>query len=277
MQSDGRTLPRGRPAGTDHQPPAWPEATAPASRRLPGTTRERKPALAALALLLIVGGALGAGYLVLQSGHRVAAIEISQRIAGSMRIPLTAMRRVEVAAGAGLEYVPWSEASQVAHHYAAITIPPGTLLTSAMVVSSSTVTEGRAVMGLTLKDGQLPGGLQVGDHIDIFEASNSTPVCPGVPGEALAQDAVVLAVTSPPAVSGGSGTDVEVALPPADAGRVACSAANGIVAVAVLPASAAPPTASSPAPHPLASTPPPSTPPPSPAAATPSPAPSATG
>ena len=54
--------------------------TAPGSRRPPQVVRERRPALAALALLLIVGGALGAAYLVLQNGHRVAAIEVTQSL-----------------------------------------------------------------------------------------------------------------------------------------------------------------------------------------------------
>ena len=69
MPGDRGTLTRGaQPAQDNGRRPA-----APGSRRPPRVTRERKPALAALALLLIAGGALGAAYLVLQNGHRVAA------------------------------------------------------------------------------------------------------------------------------------------------------------------------------------------------------------
>ena len=78
MPTDRGTLPRGK-AGRADQQTTW-APTAPAARRLPAPARERKPALAALAVLLILGGALGAGFLVLQSGKRVAAIEISTRI-----------------------------------------------------------------------------------------------------------------------------------------------------------------------------------------------------
>ncbi|HEX9358164.1 MAG TPA: hypothetical protein VF933_30650, partial [Streptosporangiaceae bacterium] len=116
-------------AGSNDQPTIWPEPTAPAGRRLPGAPRERKPALAALAVLLILGGALGAGLLVIQGSKRVAAIEISQQIGAGQRIPLSAMQQVQIAAGSGLAYVPWAEASQVTRFYAVSAIPQGTLLT----------------------------------------------------------------------------------------------------------------------------------------------------
>ncbi len=100
---------RGLAGGADHQP-TWAEPTAPGARRLPGRPRERRPALAALAVLLILGGALAAGFLVLQSGKRVAAIEISAPVGAGQRIPVSAMQQVQIAAGSGLDYVPWTEA-----------------------------------------------------------------------------------------------------------------------------------------------------------------------
>ena len=84
------------------------------------------------------------------------------------RIPLGAMQQVQVASGTGLGYVRWAEASQVTRFYAATTIPPGTLLTGAMVARVSGVAAGRDIVGLALKDGQLPAQLQVGDHIGIY-------------------------------------------------------------------------------------------------------------
>jgi hypothetical protein len=205
-------------------------------RRLPSAPRERKPALAALAVLLIIGGALGAGFLVIQSGKRVAAIEISQQIGAGQQIPLSAMQQVQITAGSGLAYVPWAAASQVARYFTVSTIPPGTLLTREMVATTGTSVAGRAVLGLALKDGQLPHGLQDGDHIDIYQVSDAQETCPGGSGGTLAADAVVLAIGAPSATSGSTAiADVEVALNPSDAGPVACNAANGIVGIAVLP------------------------------------------
>jgi hypothetical protein len=235
MPSDRGTLPRGL-AGSDDQHAIWPEATAPSGRRLPSAPRERKPALAALAVLLILGGALGAGLLVIQGSKRVAAIEISQPVGAGQRIPVTAMQPVQIAAGSGLAYVPWDQASQVARFYTVSAIPQGTLLTREMVATSGTPVAGKAVLGLALKDGQLPRGLTGGDHIDIYQVSDAQETCPGGSGGTLAADAVVLAIGTPSTISGSTAiADVEVALNPSDAGPVACNAANGIVGIAVLP------------------------------------------
>jgi hypothetical protein len=218
---------RGPAPGIDQQG-AWPQPTTPTGRRVPSAPRERKPALAALAVLLILGGALGAGFLVLQSGKRVAAIEISQQIGVGQQIPLSAMQEVQIASGAGLSYVPWSEASQVAQFYAATAIPPRTLLTNAMVGRAGNVTAGKAVLGLSLKDGQVPA--------NIYQVSDAPETCPGSSGSMLARDAVVLDITNPASSSSSAVADVRVAVDPASAGAVACNSSNGIVGLAILPA-----------------------------------------
>src|ERR1017187_8846190 len=234
MSTDRGTMPRGPVPGIDKQG-AWSEPTAPAGRRLPSAPRERKPTLAALAVLLILGGALGAGFLVLQSGKRVPAIEISQQVAAGQKIPQGAMQEIQVASGTGLNYVPWNEAGQVAQFSAAATIPAGTLLTEAMVGRAGNLTAGKAVVGLSLKDGQLPAGLQVGDHVDIYQVSDAPETCPGASGSRLTANAIVLAVTRPASSSSSAVADVRVAVNPADDGVVACNASNGIVGIVVLP------------------------------------------
>jgi hypothetical protein len=238
MSTDRGTMQRGPVPGVDQQG-AWSEPTAPAGRRLPSAPRERKPALAALAVLLILGGALGAGFLVLQSGKRVAAIEIAQQVGAGQKIPLSAMQEIQVASDTGLNYVPWSQASQVAQFYAAEGIPPGTLLTTAMVVRANDVTTGKDVLGLALKDGQLPGQLAVGDHVTIYAVSGTAGAgCPATGGSALSANAIVLYTSSGASgtTASGAATDVTVAVNPADAGAVACNASVQNVALALLPA-----------------------------------------
>jgi len=231
MPDDRGTLARGaQPARGNGRRP-----TAPGSRRPPHVARERKPALAALALLLIAGGALGAAYLVLQTGHRVATIEITQQLGAGERIPPAALREVDIGVGSGLSYVPWSEAGQVSQFYAATAIPPGTLLTSSMVARVNGLASGKAVVGLALKDGQLPDGLQAGEHVNLYQVSDAAQSCPGTPGSTLASNAVVLGISVPPAATSSSSIDVRVALDPSVAGVVTCNAANNNVAVAVLP------------------------------------------
>jgi len=199
-----------------------------------------------------VGGALAAAFLVIQSGKRVAAIEVSQRVTVGQRIPLSALQEVQVSSDTGLNYVPWAQASQVTRFYAATTLPPGTLLTSAMVAQGSNITAGRDILGLALKDGQWPAQLQAGDHVAIYAVSgqNSTTAgCPGTGGAAVASDAIVMFVSSQDGngVPQGGTTDVTVAVNTANAGAVACNAAAGNVAVVVLPAPAAKAAGASPA------------------------------
>ena len=68
-----------------------------AGQRLPVPRRERKPAMAALAVLLIVGGALVSAYLVMASSQRVPVISVAQPVAAGQQIPA-----VRAAGGAGL-------------------------------------------------------------------------------------------------------------------------------------------------------------------------------
>src|SRR5262245_23747903 len=112
MSTDRGTMNRGLAPGQE-QAGIRPEPTSPGGRRLPSAPRERKPALAALALLLIVGGALGAAYLVTQNAKRVAAIEISEQVGAGQKIPLSAMREVQIAANSDVHYVAWSQAGEV--------------------------------------------------------------------------------------------------------------------------------------------------------------------
>ena len=80
--------PTGRvPVNADRQMSAG-TLSGPASRKLPVPPRERKPALAALAILLILGGALAATtLLVLRSGDRVSAIGIVRQIGAGRPSP----------------------------------------------------------------------------------------------------------------------------------------------------------------------------------------------
>lgn len=222
---------------------SWQAPTMPAGRRPPSAPRERKPVLAVLALVLIAGGALAASYLVSQGNKKVAAIEISQQLTAGQHIPLSAMQEVQVPASGGANYVPWNEASQVAQFYASAAIPPGTLLNGAMVVRAGNLVKKKAVLGLALKDGQLPDGLQVGDRVDLFEVSDNQTGCPGAPGQLLDANDVVLAIRTPSAESGSSASAfVEVAASPANAGAVACSASNGDVGIAIAPVGGRPAT-----------------------------------
>ena len=236
MASDRGTLSRGAGPGADHPVPSAP--TAPAGRRLPGAPRERRPALAALAILLIIGGGLAAAALVLASGKRETAIEITEPVAQGQPIPIAAMQQVQVASGTGVHYALWSQRFSVARTYAATAIPAGTVLTTGLASSSGASLQGKVFVGLALKDGQLPGGLAPGQTVAVYAVSSSgggSTGCPVTVGDLISGDAVVQSIGSASSGSGNGTTDVTVAVSPSEAGKVSCSASAGGVAIATVP------------------------------------------
>jgi hypothetical protein len=186
-------------------------------------------------VVLVVGGALLAALLVVDAGHKTGAIEITQTVGQGQKIPVSAMQEVQVTSGSGLDYVPWDEASQVANTYAVTMLPVGTLLTPQMTTSTNNLASGMTVIGLALKDGELPDGLQVGDHVDIFDTSDASGRCPRPNDNVLSTNAVVLGIGSSSATSNGNTDDVQVAVNPADASGVSCNAANNNVGVGIIP------------------------------------------
>jgi len=231
MASDRGTIPRNAPGGMDPQS-SWNEPTLPAGRRMPSAPRERKPMLVLLALLLIVIGAGTAGVLVQRMNAKVGAIEISTTLQSGNPITAADLTEVQITASSGVSYVTWNSAAAVTKYFAAEEIPSGTLLTNKMVSRTGAVANGQDVLGLALKDGQMPDNLQVGEKVDIYSTSTTTTGCPGTPGHELATDATVLSIT--PGKDGSGDTDVEVALNGDFAGNVACNTANGTAAVAAV-------------------------------------------
>jgi hypothetical protein len=199
--------------------------------------RERKPALAALAVLLILCGALASAYLVMASGKRVSAIQINQPVAAGQQIPVSALEEVQIG-NTGISYISWSERLKVAQAFASVPLVKGALLTNGMLNSTAAAIQGRLIVGLALKSGQLPAsGLRVGDHVSLYAVGgNSTSVKPGT---VLSDDAIVSYTASGGGTdsrSSSSGTSsVSVAIPPEQAPLVTQAASTGSVAVALLP------------------------------------------
>ena len=248
MVSDRGTLPRGAVAD---QQASWAEPTAPGGRRMPSAPRERKPALAALAVLLVALGAVAAGYLVINAGHRVGAVEITQQVGQGQRIPASAIKEVEIASNSGINYVAWQYANRVAGVYAAVQIPAGTLLTSAMMTATNNLAAGKVQVGLSLKPGQAPANLLIGQSVEAFGVGTGSGCGAAAAGGGGAggtgggngsgsgvpiTTGVIASVVGSTA-SNGSTAAVTLAVPDADAGVLACYASAGDVAIALTPGS----------------------------------------
>lgn len=228
MASDRGTLPRTGGVNVDQQPP-WGEPTLPAGRRMPSAPRERKPLLAVVALLLILVGGAGAGLLVLRSGQKVAAIEVSQQVSAGQQFTAQDFTQVMVPK-TGLSYVPWDQASQVLNFVAKTGIPAGTLLTPNMVTSSANSLAGMDQVGVSLKAGTMPVSLSVGDHVALY-ALTRDDACQTTANSVVEPDARILAVSS----TGAGSALITVAVTQPAASQVLCTSAAGTLGAVLLP------------------------------------------
>ncbi|WP_067172460.1 hypothetical protein [Microtetraspora niveoalba] len=207
-----------------------PGLSGPASRGLPVPPRERKPALAALAVLLILGGALATTLLVLRSGDRVSAVGIVQRVGAGQLVPASAIKEVEIA-DTGIDYVPWRYRAEVVKTYAAVTLLPGTLLTTPMVTKSSEeLGPGKAIVGLSLRAGQAPVGMGKGDVVQVIYVPASGKGA--AEQRVLAPAARVHSIGAPGRSGGGL---VSVVVDASVSPAVAAYASSGEIALVVLP------------------------------------------
>jgi hypothetical protein len=205
---------------------------------MPSAPRERKPALAALAVLLVALGAAAAGLLVIKAGHKVSAIEVVQEVGQGQRIPASALREVQISADSGLSYVAWQYAGRVTGVYAATPIPAGTLLTSAMTSATNNLAAGKVQVGLSLKPGQEPGSLMIGNTVQAFAVGTGSG-CGGNTSLTVPIATGTVTGVSGAATSGGNNASVTLAVPEQDAGPLACYASAGQVAITLMPGSGA--------------------------------------
>ncbi|MEV7525044.1 hypothetical protein [Streptomyces sp. NPDC091371] len=140
--------------------------------RLPSTGRERKPALAALAVLLILVGALGATVLVLRAGERIEVVRISADIPAGKSVTNDNMKPVMVADDPSVHYVRWEQREALKKLQAKASLVKGTIAIGEMFSEGKGLPDGKAYVGLALKEGQYPAGLKVGDHVSAYRVSS---------------------------------------------------------------------------------------------------------
>ncbi|MCZ4118606.1 hypothetical protein [Streptomyces sp. H39-S7] len=219
----------------------------PTGERLPVAPRERKPALAALAVLLILVGALGATLLVMRAGDRISAIEITAPVAAGEVIKDSAIREVEVADGSSIDYVPWSEKHLLGKYRAVTDIVKGSVLVGAMLTEGDNqLKPGKAIIGLSLKGGQFPEGLKVGDTVAAYRVGNdAAKPAAGNSGNSgggantlLADNARIKTLPSGDGDSlGSSGNSYSIIVDQSDAGPLTLAASAGEVSLVLVPAS----------------------------------------
>ncbi|MFG1701371.1 hypothetical protein [Nonomuraea sp. NPDC049309] len=200
-----------------------------ASRQLPQWSRQRKPGLAALAVLLVLGGALTTMLLVMGAGERAAVIRVTGRVGAGQPFGPTVLQEARVADDGGT-YWPWSQRGRLATAVASVTVLPGTLLTPAMVAGAdgSTAAGHPVRLGLALKPGQAPYDLRRGEHVQLIHVPSRRNHAPEP--DVVAEEAVVDGVT----YTSGTATQATVIVDSVVAPQVASHAANGEIAIAAI-------------------------------------------
>lgn len=172
--------------------------------------RQRRPALAALALLLIVGGALVAGLLAVRMDSRVPVLVAAQDIEPGAEITEEDLR-VSRVASEGLGLIGEEYAEQVIGAYATTGIKANTLLDENMVSSKDPVPDDRAVVSVPL-DGKLaPGRITSGDVVQVVRTTGTTGSTGSSDKPEIIGTAYVLEVTEPATDELGSSQDVPTA------------------------------------------------------------------
>jgi hypothetical protein len=136
--------------------------------RPPTAARERKPALAALALLLIAVGVLASVYLQMQAGNRVGVIELTQRVPQGQQITSGEITEVMVAKDADVNYVTWAQRGLLGKYTTQTDLVAGTILIGQMLTTAPASNGSSATIAVTLKAGQYPPTLGVGDTVNAY-------------------------------------------------------------------------------------------------------------
>lgn len=198
----------------------------------PAPPRQRRPALAALALLLIVGGALLAGLLAVRMDSRVAVLVAREDITPGTRITEADLATAQVAT----DSVPTIEsdlANQVIGAYATTSIPANTLVEERMLSSDEPVSGDRAIVSVSLNPRLTPSSeVLPGDLVQVVRVAGQS-----ASGKVTAlTTALVLTVNEPESGDlGGQATRSASLLVPAQvAGQVIDASAADLAGLALL-------------------------------------------
>jgi hypothetical protein len=199
---------------------------------LPSPRRRRRPALLALAVTMVVLGALGATYLATSLGQTSPVIAIAREVPWGQTLVAADLVEARISVDPALEPIPYAEVDQVIGSVAATTLTPGTLLTRDALTDQRLPAPGQQLVGVGVSAVQLPTtALRPGDGVLLV------PVAPG--SARTAPDVGAPSVVDATVVQTGPlGTDgrrvVDVLVDAADGPDVAARATAGLIAIVVV-------------------------------------------
>lgn len=241
--TDGQQSTRAARRAAGHSGPPLPVGD-----RLPVPPRQRRPALAALAVVLILGGAALAATLVLTSGQKQEYLVLFRDVAAGQTLtrddfrlqPLAATRSDVFAPVPGTDFFTRVEGKKALY-----ALRKGALLTEGTFGAAITPAKGLTQLSLNVPEGQYPAALAPGDVVKVLHTPRANAANNPTTGEKLVpRGATLVAAAYVTSVqpSGGSQTgvvvgievkDVELAQAP-NQGLPAVAAANALNAISVI-------------------------------------------
>jgi hypothetical protein len=201
--------------------------------RLPVAPRDKRPALAALALLLILMGALGSALLVFRSGDRESVLAASDDIAFGQVMSRSDFTTVRAAAE-GAALVPARLVDSYVGTRATSAIPAGALLSPKMFSVDTLVPDNGEGVGIVVDATRRPSQVpHTGQVVRVYFVSGN-----GTSTEATPDNPVVVNAARVIGVGSGSGAgtrSITVLVRSDLAADVANFASSGNLAVTVLP------------------------------------------
>ena len=151
--------------------------------------------MAVFSALLVFGSIAAFATLYASADHEQPVLIVTQTIEQGQRIMAGDLGQASAAISGGVVPIPVADAAELSGRRAAVTIPPGSLLTLADTTATQPISSGDAVVGMALKPGQLPAaGVEPGEQVMIIETE--------IPGTPLASPP---SKSSPTSVATGPG------------------------------------------------------------------------
>jgi len=222
--------------------------------RLAPTRSRRSPTLAVGSVALVIVSIAVFTAVYVKAGNKEAVLAVSRVVPMGQIVTAADLTVVKVSASA-VSTVSAGQASAVIGQRAAESLLPGTLLSAGELERSFSPPRCQAVVGVAVKEGQLPAaGVVAGETVDVIltgltptpdstatDGSAATDGAPtsangslGVAGATLVPGASVLASVPASASSGTDEIDVSLVVPAAVAPLVAGASAAGQVALVVV-------------------------------------------
>jgi SAF domain protein len=192
--------------------------------RLPSAPRERRPLLAALAVLLIVGGALLAGLLANQMDQRVQVLAAGDTIRAGEVITKEDLMSASVSSDLRT-LIRADQIDQVVGRTARVEVSKGQLLDTSQIATTPMPGGDKQVVGISVASGRFPaGGLGSGDVVNVVDVGTQS---------VSVDDAQVLKAVPSSGTDNDwtSGAVVSLIVDKKDAAKLASASANGTIAV----------------------------------------------